>query len=173
MVFMPAKEINPEYCTDELVTTYAHVGLYDAADRHAWIAKKRESQNPIRVSHARLLIGGTQDTSTISKDQFICYWFHPPHTGEGYIHGYPIEWDEGHLMVRLDPHWDFVSATFIPITDTARVEKNIDNQIQYANHLFSLYIESQPAYPLSLHLIGPRATDSMFYLKRYDPVSYE
>ncbi|QQE13162.1 hypothetical protein JD969_06785 [Planctomycetota bacterium] len=163
------KQVNPKYCTDKLVTSYAHVGLYDAFERHAWIARKRIGNNPIRVSHARLLLGGTQDTSTVSKDRFICYWFHPPNTGEGYVHGYPIEWDEGHLMVRLDPNWDFLTSTFLSPTDTARIEKNIDNQIKFATHLLSLYLESSPKYPLSLHLVGPRATDSMFYLKRHDP----
>ncbi|WP_145079888.1 hypothetical protein [Poriferisphaera corsica] len=168
---LPNKHVNPEYCTDHLMTDYAHVGLYDVKKRHAWIAKKRKGQSPIRVSHARLLVGGTQDTSTISKDQFVCYWFHPPNTGEGFVHGYPIEWDEGQLMVRLDPYWDFAAKLFINPAETARVEKNIDNQIRSATHLMSLYLQNPPSYPLSLHLVGPRAADSMFYMKRYDPTA--
>ncbi|WP_432799012.1 hypothetical protein [Poriferisphaera sp. WC338] len=163
----PQSQVNPKHCTDRLRTDYAHVGLYDVNSRKAWIArKKRWDISPVRVSHARLLMGGTQDTSTVSKDQFVCYWFHPPNTGEGFVHGYPIEWDEGHLMIRLDPFWDYANQKFIAATDAARSEANIKKQINWAHHLYDQYLVSRPKFPLSLHLVGPRATDSMFYLKR-------
>ena len=45
--------------------------------------------------------------STVWKDRFLCFWFYTPNTGEGLIHGYPIEWDEAHLLVRIDPQWDY------------------------------------------------------------------
>ena len=51
------------------------------------------------------------------------------------MHGYPIEWDEGHLLVRLDPNWNYQAKTFIPSTDTAKVEKNIEQQYAWGRSL--------------------------------------
>ena len=161
--------INPKYGTDKLSTKYAHVGLYDVTEAKAWIAKKKRGGGSIRVSHARLLIGGTQDTSTVSKDRFVCYWMNTPGTGEGLVHGYPIEWDEGHLMVRSDPNWDYATGKFIPATDSARIEKNIDQQFAWGKRLFKSYLALKPSFPISWHMIGPRATDSMFYIERVEP----
>ena len=163
-----SRRINKQYCTDKISVEYAHVGLYDVTDRHAWIARKRWGVTPVRVSHARLLVGGTQDPSTADKDQYLCYWFHTPNTGEGYVHGYPIEWDEGHLLVRLDPNWNYQSKTFIPNTDTAKVEKNIEQQYAWGRRIFEAYLEKKPKFPISWHMIGPRAADSMFYIDRVE-----
>jgi hypothetical protein len=148
---------------------YAHVGLYDVAEKTCWIAKKRWGTTPVRVSHARLLHGGTQDQSTAEKDRFVCYWFHTPGTGEGYVHGYPVEWDEGHLLVRLDPNWSYTQQKFIPNTDTRRVEKNIEQQYTWGRKLFEMYASRRPKFALSWHMIGPRAADSMFYIQRVEP----
>jgi hypothetical protein len=163
------RQINRKYCVDAVRADYAHVGLYDVRERRAWIARKRWGVVPVRLSHARLLVGGTSDTSTADKDRFVCYWFHTPGTGEGFVHGYPIEWDEGHLMVRLDPNWNYLTQTFIPSSDTAKVEKNIEMQYEWGRRLFEAYIASSPAFPLSWHMIGPRAADSMFYIQRVEP----
>ena len=163
------QEINKQHCTDKLRAAYAHVGLYDVKARRAWIAKKKWGVTPLRVSHAKLLIGGTQDTSTVTKDQYLCYWFNTPNTGEGLVHGYPIEWDEGHLMVRIDPNWNYLTGRFIPNTDTAKIEKNIDQQHAWGQHIYKSYLELKPKFPLSWHVIGPRAADSMFYVERTEP----
>ena len=116
-----------------------------------------------------MLVGGTQDTSTADKDRFICYWFHTPNTGEGYVHGYPIEWDEGHLLVRLDPNWDFKNRAFIPTHDTSKLERNIERQYAWGKLIFDAYLAKQPKFPLAWHMVGPRAADSMFYVERAEP----
>jgi len=162
------RRINKQHCTNRLKVDYAHVGLYDVADRSLWIAKKKWGVTPVRVSHAKLLLGGTQDTSTAEKDRFICYWYHTPHTGEGYVHGYPIEWDEAHLLVRLDPNWNYVNQTFIPNTESAKVERNIDQQYKWGRAIFEAYASRKPGFPLSWHMVGPRAADSMFYIQRVE-----
>jgi len=166
---MTEKRVNTRYCSDKVRVDYAHVGLFDAASGTLWIARKRFGASPVRVSHARLLVGGTQDTSTSSKDRFLCYWFHTPNTGEGKVHGYPIEWSEGHLLVRLDPHWNYLARCLIPSTDTARIEKNIDQQYEWGRRIFQAYVDRQPGFPVSFHMVGQRASDSMFYITRYAP----
>ena len=160
--------INPSHCTDHVRADYAHVGLYDVAERRLWIARKRWGVTPIRVSHAKLLITGSQDASTADKDRFLCYWYHTPGTGSGFVHGYPIEWDEGHLLIRLDPNWNYATQQFIPNSDTAKVEKNIEQQYAWGRRIFETYASKAPRFPLSWHMIGPRAADSMFYVQRID-----
>ena len=167
---MPAdRSINKQYCTSTVRPDYAHVGLYDVGERQVWIAKKRWGTSPVRVSHARLLKGGTNDTSTADKDKFVCYWYHTPGTGEGFVHGYPIEWDEAHLLIRLDPNWSYAQRKFIPNTDERRVEKNIEQQYAWGRTIFEAYAKKKPKFPLSWHMIGPRAADSMFYIERVEP----
>lgn len=160
------KRINRKFCTEKIRVDYSHVGLYDARDKQHWIARKRFGVTPVRVSHARLLVGGTQDTSTGEKDRFVCYWFHTPNTGEGHVHGYPIEWDEGHLMIRLDPTWDYIKGVLISTTDTKKLERNVDQQYKWGQRLFDLYKAAKPQFALSWHMVGPRAEDSMFYIER-------
>ena len=162
------RKINRSYCTDQIRADYAHVGLYDVGDRKIWIAKRKWGVVPVRVSHARLLVGGTQDTSTAEKDRFICFWYHTPGTGEGYVHGYPIEWDEGHLLIRLDPNWNYLTREFIPNSEHAKVERNIDQQFKWGRSIFEAYASKSPGFPLSWHMIGPRAADSMFYIQRIE-----
>ncbi|MEX2216509.1 MAG: hypothetical protein WD768_20520 [Phycisphaeraceae bacterium] len=164
-----SKRINKSYCTDRIHVEYAHVGLYDVGDRKVWIAKKKWGVVPVRVSHARLLVGGTQDTSTADKDRYLCYWYHTPHTGEGYVHGYPIEWDEAHLMIRLDPNWDYEKMLFIPTQESNKIERNIEQQYKWGQKIFDSYVAAKPAFPLSWHMVGPRAADSMFYIQRFEP----
>lgn len=163
-----ARHINRRYCSDQLRADYAHVGLMDVADRTIWIARKRFGVNPIRVSHARLLIGGSNSVSVADKDRFLCYWFHTPGTGEGLLHGYPIEWDEGHIMIRLDPYWNYLTQELIRATDTTRIERNIDSQFAWGQRIFDSYAALKPRFPLSWHMIGPRPADSMFYIQRIE-----
>ena len=160
------RSINKAYCTDRLRVDYAHVGLYDVAQRKTWIAKKAWGVVPIRISHARMLQGGSNDASVADKDRFLCYWFHTPNTGQGYVHGYPIEWSEGHLLVRIDPNWSYATSQFIPATETTKIDRNLDQQYVWGETIFKAYIAMKPSFPISLHMIGPRATDSMFYVMR-------
>lgn len=162
------RQVNNRYSTQRVRTDYAHVGLYDVKQKNIWVAKKRRNMPAIRVSHARMLVGGTQDTSTSKKDRFVCYWFHTPGTGQGYVLGYPIEWGEGHLMVRLDPYWDYVAKRMIASTDTTKAQRSIDQQFEWGRRIFEIYLAANPKFPLSWHLVGPRATDSLFYIKRVD-----
>ncbi len=165
---MADRAINRAYCTRKLRADYAHVGLYDATAHELWIARNRWGMPASRVSHARLLQGGTQDTSTAEKDRFVCYWYHTPGSGEGMVHGYPIDWTEGHLLIRLDPNWSYLTKTFIPSTDARRIEKNIEQQYQWAETIFKSYCALRPRFALCWHMIGPRAVDSMFYIERVE-----
>ena len=54
--------------------------------RKVWVAKPLAGQ-AIRTSHARLITGSDNATSTVWKDRFLCFWFYTPNTGEGLIHG--------------------------------------------------------------------------------------
>jgi len=160
--------INKRYSTDRVRADYAHVGLFDAPESKIWIARKRFGTSPVRVSHARLLVGGTQDTSTADKDRFVCFWYHTPGTGSGFVHGYPIEWDEGHLLIRMDPNWDYRTRSFIPSSEARRVERNIETQFNWGKKIFETYKAKGLEFPLSYHMVGPRAADSMFYVERHE-----
>lgn len=170
--------IDPDHGTDRIRVDYAHIGLFDVQERRLWIARPAQGLDALRLSHARLLrdSGGgagavtahAGEVSTVEKDRFVCYWFHTPHTGQGYVQGYPIEWEEGHLIVRLEPNWNYLARKFIPPTDTARIEKNIEQQYAWARRIFDAYVARRPSFALSWHMIGPRATDSMFYIRRVE-----
>ena len=164
------RQINKRFSTSKLNIKYAHVGIFDVDDQKLWIAKKRPlSDAPIRVSHAKLLAKGASDASTADKDRFLCTWFHIPGSGRGFVHGYPIDWSEGHLLVRLDPNWNYQTRVFIASTDTAKIERNIEQQYDWGMKIFETYLTLEPPFPVSWHMIGPRATDSMFYIQRIDP----
>jgi hypothetical protein len=158
--------INKRYSTDRLRCDMAHVGLFDVADYTLWIARRRIGQDPLKTSHARMILGGTHAASVAEKDRFVCYWFHTPHTGEGLVHGQAIDWSEGHLMVRLDPFWNYATQKLIRSTDTARLEHNVDQQYRWAQHIFERYAAMGPRYPLNWHMLGPRPADSMFHVQR-------
>lgn len=164
-----ATTIHSKHATDKLRVDYAHVGLYDVEQRRIWIARKRLGVKPLNVSHARMLVGGSNTTSVGDKDRFLCYWFHTPNTGEGLVHGYPIEWAEAHLMIRLDPNWNYATQELIRSVDAARVEKNIEQQYQWGRYIFNTYVNLGPRFALSWHMIGPRPADSMFYIERHEP----
>jgi len=168
---MPSAErqVNRQFSTDRIRVDYAHVGLMDVSDTKLWIARKRWGTTPVNVSHAKLLKGGGQDTSTAEKDRFMCYWFHTPNSGEGFVHGYPIEWDEGHLLIRLDPNWDYKGQKFIPSSESRKIDRNVDAQYEMGQRIYASYLTRKPKFALSWHMIGPRAVDSMFYIERNEP----
>ncbi|MGN6504110.1 MAG: hypothetical protein ACTHM6_00965 [Tepidisphaeraceae bacterium] len=158
-------KVSSKYCTDKFNGKYPHVGLYDCRERKVWVAKPLGGQ-AIRTSHARLITGAENATSTVWKDRFVCFWFYTPDTGSGYILGYPIDWSEAHLLVRLDPHWDYDRQRLIPPELTDQVDDNIERQIKHATRVFEFFVAAKLGYPFSLHLVGQRATESQFYLKR-------
>jgi hypothetical protein len=159
--------VNMRLCTDRFDGKYPHVGLYDCRQRQVWIAKPLRGQ-AIRTAHARLITGADNATSTVWKDRFLCFWFYTPHTGEGYLHGYPIEWDEAQLLVRIDPNWDYDRQALIPPELTDHTNANLERQFKHGEKIFDFYAKCKLAYPLSLHFLGQRAADSLFYVKRIE-----
>jgi hypothetical protein len=159
--------VSTKFCTDRFTGKYPHVGLYDCRERKVWVAKPLAGQ-AIRTSHARLITGADNATSTVWKDRFLCFWFYTPQTGEGFIHGYPIDWDEAHLLVRIDPHWDYDRQRMIPPELEDHVDDNLERQFKHGERIFEFFRTAQLKYPVSLHFIGQRATESSFYVKRIE-----
>jgi hypothetical protein len=159
--------VNAKFCTDSFNGKYPHVGLYDCKERKVWACKPLAGQ-AIRTAHARLITGADNATSTVWKDRFLCYWFYTPNTGEGYIHGYPIDWEEAHLLVRIDPNWDYDRQQYIAPELEDHVNANLERQFKHGERIFAFFQNCNLKYPASLHYIGQRATDSLFYVKRFE-----
>ena len=159
--------VSTKLCTDSFNGKYPHVGLYDTRERKIWVCKPLHGQ-AIRTSHARLITGADNATSTVWKDRFICYWFYTPRTGEGLINGYPIDWEEGQLLVRIDPNWDYDRQRLIPAELEDQTNENLERQFKHGERIFDFFSKSKVSYPFSLHFMGPRATDSLFYVKRFE-----
>src|ERR1700712_3598888 len=159
--------VSSKFCTEKFSGKYPHVGLYDCRERKVWVAKPLNGQ-AIRTSHARLITGSDNATSTVWKDRFICYWFYTPDTGEGYIHGYPIDWEEAHLLVRIDPNWDYDRQLYIAPDFEDHVNANLERQFKHGERIFAFFKDARLKYPVSLHFIGQRATESQFYVKRME-----
>jgi hypothetical protein len=158
--------VSSKFCTDRFNGKYPHVGLFDTRERKVWVCKPLGGQ-AIRTSHAKLITGAENAVSTVWKDRFICFWFYTPRTGEGYIHGYPIDWDEGHLLVRIDPNWDYDRQQLLPPELEDQINENIERQHRHGERIFDWFVGCQLAYPFSVHFVGQRATESMFYVRRY------
>ena len=79
----------------------------------------------------RLITGVNNATSTVWKDRFLCFWFYTPRSGEGYILGYPIDWEEAHLLVRIDRQWDYDRLRVIPPELTDQIEENLARQLRH------------------------------------------
>ena len=167
----PSPRVSTKLCTDHFTGKYPHVGLYDCKLRKVWVAKPLSGQ-AIRTSHARLITGADERggaTSTVWKDRFLCFWFYTPRTGEGYILGYPIDWDEAHLLVRIDPNWDYDRQRLIPAELEDQANENLDRQLKHGERIVAFFREAKLKYPFSVHFIGQRATDSQFYARRVEP----
>ncbi len=163
--------VSTRLCTEKFNGKYPHVGLFDCRARKVWIAKALSGQ-AIRTSHARLITGADERggaTSTVWKDRFLCFWFYTPNTGEGFVNGYPIEWDEAHLLVRIDPSWDYDRQRLIPPELEDQIENNRERQIKHGSAIVAWYAGSKLRYPFNAHYIGQRAADSLFYYKRVEP----
>jgi hypothetical protein len=159
--------VSTKFCTNKFNGKYPHVGLYDCRERKVWVAKSLAGQ-AIRTSHARLITGADNATSTVWKDRFICFWFYTPRTGEGYIHGYPVDWEEAHLLVRIDPNWDYDRQRFVPPELSDQANENLERQFRHGERVFDFFRAGKHKYPISLHFIGQRAADSLFYVKRVE-----
>ena len=159
--------VSPKLCTEKFNGKYPHVGLYDCRDRKIWVAKPLSGQ-AIRTSHARLITGADNATSTGWKDRFLGVWFYTPRTGEGFIHTYPIDWEEAHLLVRIDPHWDYDRQRLIPPESEDQVNDNLDRQLKHGERIFDFFRAAKLEYPTTLHFIGQRATESLFYVNRIE-----
>jgi hypothetical protein len=160
--------VNPRLCTGKYNGKYPLVGLYDCKDRKTWVSKPLNGQ-AIRTSHARLITGSANATGTVWKDHFLCFWFYTPHTGDGFIHGYPIDWEEAQLLVRIDPHWDYDRQKMILPELTDHVDDNLNRQFKHGEKILEFFRAAKLTYAFNLHFIGQRATESLFYVKRVEP----
>jgi hypothetical protein len=159
--------VNPRLCIDRFNGKYPHVGLYDCRERKTWVSKPLSGQ-AIRTSHARLITGAENAVSTAWKDRFLCFWFYTPHTGEGFIHGYPIDWEEAQLLVRIDPQWDYDRQKLIPAELTDQTDENLQRQIKHGHRIVEFFRACKLGYAFNLHFVGQRATESLFYVRRVE-----
>lgn len=160
--------VSTKLCTEKYNGAYPHVGLYDTAERKVWVAKPLAGQ-AIRTSHAKLITGASDATGTARKDRFMCFWFYTPDTGSGLVLGYPIEWAEAHLLLRVDPHWDYDRQRLIDPELSDDIEANLERQANHGLRVIEFYAGCKLKYPFSLHLVAQRAQDSRFYYKRVEP----
>jgi hypothetical protein len=163
----PGPRISTKLCTDKFTGKYPHVGIYDCREKKVWVCKHLKGQ-AIRTSHAALITGADNATSTVWKDRFLCFWFYTPRTGEGYIHGYPIDWDEAHLLIRVDANWDYDRQRLIPPALEDQAAENLERQIKHGERIIDFFAKLKLKYPFSVHFIGQRAADSLFYFKRFE-----
>src|ERR1700722_17914493 len=149
--------VNLRLCAAAFNGKYPHVGLYDCKERKTWVSKPLSGQ-AIRTSHARLITGADNATSTVWKDRFLCFWFYTPRTGEGFIHGYPIEWDEAHVLVRIDPNWDYDRQRLIPAELTDQMDENLGRQLKHGEKIAEFFRGCMLSYPFNVHFVGQRTT---------------
>lgn len=154
----------------KLRTDYAHVGLYDVLHDRLWIAKKRFGVVPIRTRHEQLLAAGAErgPAGRDGKDRFVRYRFYTPASGSGFVQGYPIDWKEGHLLVDLQPEWDHATHREARPADAAKIRRNIEQQYCWGYKILDAYVAMRIHFPLCLHIIGRRATESGFYVRRVE-----
>jgi hypothetical protein len=159
--------VSTRYCSDKYDGTYPTIGVYDCRERKVWVCKPLRGQ-ALRTSHARLITGCDNATSTVFKDRFLCLWFYTPGTGEGYIHGYPLDWEESHLLVRTDAQWDYDRQKLLPRELVDQINENLERQFRHGQRILEFFLANRPKYSVSLHFIGQRAADSQFYFKRIE-----
>ena len=157
--------VSSRLCADSYDGSYPHVGLYDCRARKVWVCKPLRGQ-AIRTSHARLITGAANALSTVWKDRFLCFWFYTPHAGEGYIQGYPIDWEEAHLLIRVDPQWDYDRQQLLPVELRDQTEENLERQFKHGDRITDFFRRCKLKFPFSVHFIGQRAAESVFYAKR-------
>ena len=161
-------KVSSKLCTDKFNGRYPHVGLYDCRERKVWVSRPLDGQ-AIRTSHAALITGTNDATGTVWKDRFLCFWFYTPDTGSGHVLGYPIEWDEAHLLIRIDPQWDYDRQRLIPGELSDHVDANRERQLRHGEAIIGFFRASKLKYPFSVHFVAATAADSIFYAKRFEP----
>lgn len=166
----PGAKVSTKLCTDKFNGRYPHVGLYDCREKKIWVCKPLDGQ-AIRTSHAALITGVDDATSTVWKDRFICFWFYTPRTGSGLVLGYPIDWDEAHLLIRIDPQWDYDRQRLIPPELSDQIDENLDRQMKHGERILSFYRDCKLGYPFCVHFVGSRAAESQFYARRVEAKS--
>lgn len=160
-------QVSTRFCTDTFNGKYPHVGLYDCRDNKVWVCKPLSGQ-AIRTSHARLITGCENAVSTVWKDRFLCYWFYTPGTGEGQVLGQTLNWQEAHLLVRIDPHWDYDRQRLIAAEMTSQIQDNLQRQFAHGRRILEFFQECPHSYPITLHFMGQRSDDSYFAYQRID-----
>jgi hypothetical protein len=160
-------QVSTRLCTEKFNGKYPHVGLDDCRERKVWVCKPLDGQ-AIRTSHAALITGVNDATGTVWKDRFLCFWFYTPGTGSGLVLGYPIEWDEAHLLIRIDPQWDYDRQRLIPPELSDQVEHNRERQLKHGEAIIAFFRGARLRYPFSVHFVAQTAADSLFYLKRFE-----
>ena len=163
-------QVSTRFCIETFTGKYPHVGLYDCRDDKVWVCKPLAGQ-AIRTSHARLITGSDNAVGTVWKDRFLCYWLYTPGTGEGTILKQPLNWAEAHLLVRIDPHWDYDRQCLIPPDMKRQVEENLQRQFAHGLRILEFFSECKLTYPLTLHFVGQRADESVFHYRLLDPAA--
>jgi hypothetical protein len=70
--------------------------------------------------------------------------------------------------VRIDPNWDYDRQQYIAPELEDHVNANLERQFKHGERIFAFFQNCNLKYPASLHYIGQRATDSLFYVKRFE-----
>ena len=73
-----------------------------------------------------------------------------------------------HLLVRIDPNWDYDRQRLVPPELSDQVNDNLEKQFKHGERIFEFFRAGRHKYPVSLHFIGQRAADSLFYVKRIE-----
>jgi hypothetical protein len=167
-------DLDPARILKRLPSAFSHIGVYDVRHRKAYAARNDLVRKAIDLHHAELFTGQplaaiTDAAGTVVKDRFLCYWFYTPFARAGPVLGYPIDWSEHNLLLRLEPRWNYSRQILLAAHAAAAIDANIASQLAAAAHLLSLYRAHGLDQPLSVHMIGPRAADSLFYAHRWEP----
>jgi hypothetical protein len=51
---------------------------------------------------------------------------------------------------------------------TDQVNENLERQFKHGERIFDFYRHAKLKYPMSLHFMGQRAAESIFYVKRVE-----
>jgi hypothetical protein len=157
-------QVSRKLCTDRFNGRYPHVGLFDCRAQQVWVCKPLNGQ-AVRTSHAALITGTDDATSTAWKDRFLCFWFYTPGTGSGLLANQRVNWDEAHLVVRVDGTWDYDRQRLIPIDLQDQQADNLARQARHAARVLDFYSQCDVRSPIHLHLSGQRKGESVVSLK--------
>lgn len=157
--------VSGKLCTDKFNGKYPHVGLYDCREHKTWVCKPLDGQ-AIRTSHAALITGADDATGTVWKDRFLCFWFYTPDTGSGPILGRKMDWSGAHLLIRIDPQWDYDRQRLIPAELSDQVAENRQRQIRHGEAIIEFFERSNLKYPVHVHFVASTPQESTFDFKR-------